>query len=101
MAEVQEFSNDDEAYQQWLRGNPDGFVINTPRSKTPDYMVLHSASCSSISQYTRMAQPGGFTERQYIKVCAADVESLRQWVRQHGRPDGSFTSECPICNPLD
>ena len=94
-----EFDDDDNVYRQWLAQNPDGFVINTTRNKSANYMILHRASCRTISKYTDMAQPGGFTERDYIKVCAPDLVSLRVWVRQHGRPDSSFTGVCSICNP--
>lgn len=95
-----EFNNNDKNYQAWLAANPYGFVLNTPRNHSPEYMVLHKASCFSISNYTRMAQPGGFTERQYVKVCGKIVDDLRTWVRQHGRPDGSYTGECRLCKPI-
>jgi len=57
-------------------------------------MVLHRATCPSISEYKGQALPGGFTERQYIKICADNLDFLKRWLRQHGRPDGSFSSEC-------
>jgi hypothetical protein len=93
------FEGDDHAYLTWLNHHADGFVINTPRSRDVNYMVLHCATCFSISTYTRMARPGGFTERQYIKICGTTIESLRAWVRTHGRQDGSFSSECQNCRP--
>lgn len=98
---VQEFAKDDASYQAWLKQHPDGYVINTPRGKPASYMVLHTARCSKIGDYNKMARPGGFTERDYIKICATDVASLRAWVRRHGRPDGSFTSICSICKPSE
>jgi len=96
---VQEFAEDDASYQAWLRRHPAGYIINTPRSKPANYMVLHRASCSTIGDYNKMARPGGFTEREYIKICATDLAGLRAWVRQHGRPDGSFSSICSLCKP--
>ena len=95
----EEFSTGDESYLRWLARHQDGFVVNTTRSKWPSYMVLHRATCPTISRYTKMARPGGFTERQYIKACALDVAGLRAWVRRNGRLDGSFSSECPVCEP--
>lgn len=92
-----EFNGDDQAYLAWLDKNPRGFVLNTPRSKPVNNMVLHRANCKTIS--TRKVRPGGFTERDYIKICAEDVECLRRWVRRHGRADGSFSIECSLCNP--
>jgi hypothetical protein len=94
-----EFNNDEEGCLAWLAAHPDGFVLNLSRTCAPGYIVLHRASCSSISNYTRMARPGGFTERQYAKVCAESEGDLRTWVQRHGRPDGSFTTRCQRCRP--
>jgi hypothetical protein len=93
------FDSGDGPYQDWLAANPDGYVINTVRSKSASYMVLHRARCSTIRNYTKMAGEGGFTERAYIKVCSTSVDDLRNWVRQHDRPDGSFSKECGHCKP--
>jgi hypothetical protein len=93
------FDGDDNAYQAWLAANPNGYVLNTRREVDPLYMVLHRASCPTIREYTDMAQEGGFTERAYIKVCADSVSALRNWVRTHGRPDGTFSNECGRCVP--
>lgn len=62
-------------------------------------MVIHSAKCPKISHYNRMARQGGFTERSYIKICATSIEELREWTRQNGRPDGSFSRVCSKCMP--
>jgi len=90
---AQEFSRNEQPYLDWIHSHPHGFVINTGRSNDPKYMVLHQAWCKQISQYSKNAAPGGFTERDYIKVCASDLSSLRDWVRQHGRSDGTFSTE--------
>jgi hypothetical protein len=90
---TQEFFHNENGYLNWLRSHPQGFVINTGRSKNTNYMVLHHAWCRQISKYSKNADPGGFTERDYIKICASDLSSLRDWVRQHGRSDGTFSTE--------
>ena len=98
--EVQLFTGDDEAYQYWLSTHPEGFVLNVRRSMDPvAFSALHRASCSSIREYTSVAQEGGFTERQYVKVCADSVRALREWVRERGAPAGRFTLECAQCEP--
>lgn len=94
------FDGNDLLYQAWLQSNPQGFVINARRRLTPSYMVLHRASCSSIRRYRAAASDGAFTERDYIKVCDLKIESLRGWVREHGRSDGSFSNECGMCKPV-
>ena len=93
----EEFTDNDVEYLDWLATHQDGFVINSPRGFSPSYMVLHRASCGRISNYTKMARPGGFTERDYVKICA------KQWMSSgagyaHGRPDGSFTASA-LCKP--
>jgi hypothetical protein len=94
-----EFVGDDEAYLRWLGKNPTGYVVNTAGAMNPDYMVLHRAACPHISKLESELK-GGFTERGYVKVCSTRVEPLREWVRQHGREDGSFSRECNSCRPL-
>lgn len=94
-----EFTGDDVAYLEWLDEHPHGFVINTARYRNPRYMVLHRATCGLIKSTEGVAE-GGFTTRNYIKICSTDVDALRAWVRRHGRPDGSFSRTCGTCKPL-
>jgi hypothetical protein len=94
------FIDDDASYLRWLARHPCGYVANTTRGVSPNYMVLHRATCPSISEYAAHSAPGGFTERQYSKACGETLDDLRRWVRANGRPDGTFTSEaCPRCKP--
>jgi hypothetical protein len=95
----QEFAGNDQPYLRWLEAHPGGFVLDTSRNKDPGYMVLHRAACHFIARYLPPAEPGAFTERAYIKVCAPDVEGLERWVKKHGRPDGSFSRTCSVCSP--
>jgi hypothetical protein len=98
MGSVVFFIDDDTGYLRWLANHTNGYVINTRRSASPAYMVLHRATCPTISDYAPRNQPGAFTERQYAKVCSEKLEDLRAWLQAHGRPDGTFTSEaCPRC----
>ena len=96
-SDVIEFIDSDAAYQDWLHAHPDGYVLNAWRSKNPYSTVLHGAWCKQVSNYGKISQPGSFTERGLIKICASDVESLRDWVRQHGRSGWNFRSEECYC----
>ena len=96
----QVFVGNDRKYFSWLIDHSQGFVVNTRRQPDGDYMVLHRATCSSINHYSSAAKPGGFTERNYIKICSDDVRALREWVWTHGRADGSFSTECSLCKPI-
>jgi hypothetical protein len=93
------FDGNDANYINWIKGHPNAFIINTPRGTPTSYMVLHRASCRLVWQYNNMARPGGFTERQYIKVCSENLDNLKDWVRKKGRKDGSFSKRCNACNP--
>lgn len=90
---AKEFDRDDKLFLGWTHANDQSYVLNTERSKNPNVMVLHHAWCKKMNQLSKNADPGGFTERDYIKICSPDLASLRDWVRQHGRPDGTFSSE--------
>ena len=100
MGSARFFIDDEAGYLRWLANHPNGYVVNTLRAVSPDYMVLHRATCPAISEYAGRGKAGGFTERGYAKACADTLDDLRDWVRAHERPDGTFTSEaCPRCKP--
>src|SRR5271157_5212954 len=86
----------DENYLIWMRTHQDGYVVNTWRNIDPNYMALHRPSCASITDEARY-ESGAYTERQLTKICADTIDELRDWVRQNGRPDGSFTSDRCYC----
>ncbi len=97
--QAEEFLYDEAGYLTWIAEHRNGFVLHTERLRNPYYMILHRANCYLVSRYSARTRPGGFTERDFMKVCALDVETLRSWVRAHGRPDGTFSSECAACQP--
>lgn len=43
------FRDDDDGYLACLAAHPVGFVLNVNRSPRPDYLILHRASCRTIS----------------------------------------------------
>jgi hypothetical protein len=46
---VDRFVDDDSGYVRWLGVNHDGFVLNTARTPSSSYLVLHGASCHTIN----------------------------------------------------
>lgn len=94
-----EFINDEQSYLNWLRVNSEGFVVNTPKSKPLNNRVLHTAACSHVTKLRGNAKIGGFTERNYIKICSLSVYQLRDWTKLEGMKCGSFDKECPHCRP--
>lgn len=88
------FKNDDE-YLAWVRSHPSSFILTSNKSLTPRHTVIHRATCPKILVLTGNAATGGFT-RKYIKVGAASVSSLREWLARE-REDAS-ARECSVCS---
>ena len=95
---LQEFTENDNDYQQWAKTHPTGYVINTLRSKPSNNMQLHLATCRHIRVRQKGQPPGAFTERDYIKICADTKAELRQWASEHGCEH--LIEKCP-CPPLN
>jgi|SRR5580704_7878111 hypothetical protein len=85
----------DAPYLQWLHDHPDGLVLTTRRRFDPTYMVLHRATCRSISKATGQMGENPFTGRGYIKVCSGSPDALLVWIVQQGGM--GFTKRCSLC----
>lgn len=70
---MQHFVDDDAGYARWLADHPEGFVVNTYRTPSAGYLMLHRATCSSISG--EPARGLTFTGGEYIKVCGSRSEA--------------------------
>lgn len=90
------YFDDDDAYFAWLADNPDGYVVNVRPTLTDGYVQLHRAMCKSISA---RREPGAYTERGYRKLCARTRRDISRAPIVCGRPEGSFTAECSLCQP--
>ncbi len=92
------FIDDDRGYLSWLDQHPDGFVVNLRRRIDPGYVVLHRASCRKVQSYPKMGtNPGGFTERGYIKLCADNPHLLEQSLKKRWGTAISFSKRCMLC----
>ena len=89
------FENDDASYLQWLRENPSGYVLNVRATSDSGYVVLHRATCWSISSDRRAG--GAYTGAGYRKICSNDIDELAQAAKTEGRSDGSFSKRCAHC----
>lgn len=92
------FSDDDLGYLAWIAAHPDGFVLNVRCSPDPNCVVLHRASCTSISNDTQ--EPRAYTGRNHRKICATSEAELRLAATDQGRRDGTFSKRCGLCRPL-
>jgi hypothetical protein len=93
------FENDDLAYLRWLADNSDGYVVNMRKRQDDSYLVLHRASCFSITRYPDMDNdPGGFTERAYRKLCAASIADLKEYLSKVTNKRDPFSKRCSLCH---
>lgn len=93
---VVHFDGDDSAYFAWLARNPEGYVANVRRRCSPDYVVLHRASCGHVAN---PREEGAYTERDFGKLCAPTREAILDAPTFCGRATGSFTKQCAHCRP--
>jgi hypothetical protein len=92
---VQKFQDNDAGYLDWLETNPHGFVLYAERSPRKEYLILHRATCKSIS---RVAEPPvRWTTGGYLKVCATEINEIERWCRQEV---GGNPQPCGQCRPL-
>ncbi len=80
MSGVERFVDDDPGYLDWLARHPGGFVINTGRTPSAAYLMLHRAACGTIRG--RPARGTTFTG-DYAKVCG-DRDELEGFAHQLG-----------------
>jgi hypothetical protein len=91
------FRNDDASYLDWVREHQQGYVLNVRDVPDPNYVVLHRATCGTISRL--LDRPGGYTDRNYRKIVGDTKDALKSAAIQEGRQDGTFSTECSLCRP--
>jgi hypothetical protein len=72
------FIDEEDGYRRWLRENPRGFVLNILRNLAPSYLMLHRATCGTI---TGRPTRGEHWTRDYAKVCAPRRDEIETWAR--------------------
>ncbi len=94
MWEIVTFIDDDTGYLAWITAHPDGYVVNTHRTRTQSYLILHRSQCHTISG--RPARGTTWTEGAYSKVCSGDRSALVGWLE---RSLGIAPQPCGTCAP--
>lgn len=89
MIDMERFVDDDRGYLDWLEHHPDGFVINTGRTPSAAYLMLHRASCGTITG--KPARGTTFTG-EYAKVCGEQNE-----LKEFARHLGGHAQPCGLC----
>jgi hypothetical protein len=95
-----EFLGNDQAYLGWIAEHPNGFILNTYSPPDPGLLMLHRAACRLIREMQGKAEPGGFTERQYMKVCAESASDIYDWAGVELGASPKSVHNCQVCRPL-
>jgi hypothetical protein len=90
-----EYRDDDEGYQDWMKRQPDGFVINIQRSHNSSDAHLHDADCWTLTdQLDRDVSLTG----PYVKVCGDTLEQVDEWTTEN---IGESIQLCGMCRDSD
>ncbi len=81
--------DDDDLFLDWMKNNPNGFVINAHRKPTSIYLKLHRSSCHTLHDQSVM----NWT-RDYLKACASRQNELVDWCHYWFQ---SPPKECSFC----
>ncbi|MHC5536829.1 hypothetical protein ACYOEI_00985 [Singulisphaera rosea] len=87
-----QFVDDEQGYLRWLAENPNGFVVDSFRVPTGNYLKLHRTSCKLINT----GLPNNWTTRSYIKTCSTIPKLLDRWAVD---ATGFGISPCGVCDP--
>jgi hypothetical protein len=88
---VTKFVDADADYLAWIEAHPNGFVVNAYRVPTAHYLIIHRASCGTISGTPAR---GDRWTTEYCKACSLDVGALQDWAK---RRTGGELHPCGLC----
>ena len=89
------FDAGDTPYVDWMRLNPDGFVLNTHPSDGSSYVRFHRSSCRHIAR-PEIAKADAYTTHAYIKVCSNSLSELIDWSSVNRRRATAYVT-CKSC----
>ena len=90
---MKEFINDDLMYRHWLKDNPTGYVLNSYRNISKNYLPLHRATCETIKNYKTSAADNSFTGKGFKKLCFETAQDLADWM-MNNYPYSKYCSKC-------
>lgn len=88
------FVDDDEGFLAWLTSHLGGYIVNTTREPRADYLILHRATCPHLGR----PNAGVNWTKDYIKICAEEIDELARWARSHVIGASQLTP-CRVCRP--
>ncbi len=89
------FEADDAGYESWIAHHPGGYVLNTTRPPSRDYLLMHLVGCYHISEHSG-SSVSKWTGNEYMKVCASRRVDLEAWASDRF---GRSPDRCLHCSP--
>jgi hypothetical protein len=90
---IRRFVDDEDGYLTWLSIHSTGYVLNCERNPRATYLVVHRATCATISGQPARGRNWNWTAA-YQNVCSDSLPELSDLAR----PVGSL-SACGLCHP--
>jgi hypothetical protein len=87
------FRDQDDSYLTWVADHPQGYVLNCDLEPSAAYLVLHRASCRTVSGTP--ANGSSWTSTS-SKACAMTKVDLDKWAQQR---TGGTPAPCGLCHP--
>lgn len=84
------FKDDDDGFRTWMNDHPNGYFINTTRTPSRDYLMLHRVGCLHVGEADDDVQ----WTADYIKICSLGKLELEAWART---TVGGETTHCQTC----
>lgn len=84
------FENNEAGYLSWIAEHPESFVLNTGKNISPSYLVIHQASCRTITNNSN------FTTGSYVKICGNSIDSIAEFLIKKRISNSGFRY-CGIC----
>lgn len=75
---MKEFKNDENSYLRWIEENPNGYIVNSWNPPTKSYLIIHKATCGSISS----TKIGNYTAPDMMKTCSLNLDELEKWAKE-------------------
>lgn len=89
----------DDAYLDWMRMHPGGFVLNLRRVGAERNATVHRSGCAHIRVLRNVANTGGFTRGGVLKVCAGTLQEILQYLGSNRTGPSVKVLRCRSCEP--
>jgi hypothetical protein len=89
----------DDAYLEWMRLHPEGFVLNVKRSEVDRTGTIHRSGCAHIRVLRNSNTAEGFTKGGVFKICANTLHELLTHMSLHKVGASLKVIRCRSCEP--